>query len=153
MIPPAAFQTDARRICSDNLQHHERIVYRELWQLHDAGRRDQAHDERVEQCRRQGDRVDLAKRDRMSEPVDHVTAGRAAWARLRDHEKATWADRLDVARALAIGRTAALKPAATNKCVGSRYNTAMAAWLKEHGLADVVAQERYRLLLILQNIG
>jgi hypothetical protein len=37
--------------------------------------------------------------------------------------------------------------------VGSRCNTEMGAWLKEHGLADVVAQERYRLLLILQNIS
>lgn len=83
---------------------------------------------------------------------DAVAVGIAAWARLRDHERATWADWLDVARALAIGRTVALKAAATNKCVGSKYNAAMGTWLRASGLDGVVAQERYRLLLILQNI-
>ena len=83
---------------------------------------------------------------------DAVAIGIAAWARLRDHERATWADWLDVARALAIGRTAALKIADTNRPLGTRYNMAMGVWLRENGLDGVVAQERYRLLLILQNI-
>jgi hypothetical protein len=81
-----------------------------------------------------------------------IEAGRSAWARLRDRERATWSDWLDVARALAIGRTVALQAAGTNSPVGTRYNTAMGTWLRENGLGDVVAQERYRLLLILQNL-
>jgi hypothetical protein len=84
---------------------------------------------------------------------DVLAAGAAAWSRIRDHEKATWTDWLDVARALAIGRTVALKVAGTNQPVGTRYNTAMGVWLRENGLADIVAQERYRLFLILQNLA
>jgi len=88
----------------------------------------------------------------MTDPIDDVAAGRAAWARLRDRDRATWSDWLDVARALAVGRTEALKAADTNRCVGTRYNTAMGAWLRANGLDGIVAQERYRLLLILQNL-
>jgi hypothetical protein len=44
---------------------------------------------------------------------DAIAAGRAAWTRLRERERATWADWLDVGRALAIGRTAALTAAGT----------------------------------------
>jgi hypothetical protein len=123
------------------------------------GRRDQRAGRRGLELLRDRTRQDAlgragdASRYRMTEPPDDtVSVGIAAWARLRDHEKATWADWLDVARALAVGRTAALKAADTNPCVGSRYNIAIGAWLKEHGLGDVVAQERYRLLLILRNI-
>jgi hypothetical protein len=68
-------------------------------------------------------------RDRMSDSADDAIAvGRAASARLRDRDRATWADWLDVARAIAIGRTAALKVAGTNCPVGTRYNTAMRNW-------------------------
>ncbi|SHN86396.1 hypothetical protein SAMN05444170_6669 [Bradyrhizobium erythrophlei] len=89
----------------------------------------------------------------MTEPViDAVAIGVAAWSRLRDHDRASWNDWLSVARALPVGRTAALKIAGTNQPVGSKYNAAMGAWLQEHGLADIVAQERYRLFLILQNL-
>jgi hypothetical protein len=59
---------------------------------------------------------------------DAIAVGRAASARLRDRDRATWADWLDVARAIAIGRTAALKVAGTNCPVGTRYNTAMRNW-------------------------
>jgi hypothetical protein len=75
---------------------------------------------------------------------DPVAIGIAAWARLRDHDRATWTDWLDVARAPAIGRTAALKAAHTNRCVGSKYNAAMGTWLRENGLDGVNNQERYR---------
>jgi len=68
-------------------------------------------------------------RDRMSDSADDAIAvGRVASARLRDRDRATWADWLDVARAIAIGRTAALKVAGTNCPVGTRYNTAMRNW-------------------------
>ena len=89
----------------------------------------------------------------MNDSADAVSVGVAAWERLRDHDRATWSDWLAVARALAIGRTAALKAAATNKCVGTRYNAAMGAWLRHNGLDGVTNQERYRALLILENLG
>jgi hypothetical protein len=84
---------------------------------------------------------------------DRQRRGIAAWARLREHDRATWTDWLDVARALAVGRTAALKAADTNRCVGSRYNAAMGIWLRENGLDGVNNQERYRALLILENLA
>ena len=61
----------------------------------------------------------------MTDSVDNVAAGRAAWARPRDRDRATWSDWLDVARALAVGRTEALKAADTNRCVG----TLSASWM------------------------
>jgi hypothetical protein len=82
---------------------------------------------------------------------DGVAAGVVAWKRLNEHGRTCWDDWLTVARALLIGRTAALQAAETNRAVGSKYNAAMGRWLRDHGLADVVAQERYRLLLILEN--
>jgi hypothetical protein len=89
----------------------------------------------------------------MTEIVDDAVAiGAAAWARLRDHDRATWSDWLAVARALAVGRTTALNIAGANRPIGTRYNLAMASWLRENDLADVVAQERYRLFLILRNL-
>jgi hypothetical protein len=48
---------------------------------------------------------------------------------------------------------ARVKAADTNRCFGSRYNAAMGAWLKEHGLDGVNNQERYRALLILENLA
>jgi hypothetical protein len=81
-----------------------------------------------------------------------IEAGREAWQRLREAPRATWTDWLMVARALIIGRTEALELANTNRPVGTRYNAAMGRWLRETGLADVSAQERYRLLLVLENL-
>jgi hypothetical protein len=88
----------------------------------------------------------------MTDSADHVAEGRAAWQRLRDHGRKSFDDWIAVARALAIGRTEALKSAETNKPVGSRYNRLMGIWLVDHGLDDVNNQERYRALLILQNL-
>jgi hypothetical protein len=147
-------------ICPDTVHDFHRLIERDVLSRQFCdGTADQAdcgvsvHTQHAIERRREGDAHQPAVGDRMTaSPDDAVAIGIAAWARLRDHEKATWADWLDVARALAIGRTLSLKDADTNRPLGSRYNTAMGAWLKEHGLADVVAQERYRLLLILQNI-
>ena len=84
--------------------------------------------------------------------VDQIAEGREAWARIRGHERKDWLDWLAVGRALVIGRTEALKIAQTNRPVGSRYNRTIACWLHENGLADVCAQERYRILLIIENL-
>lgn len=62
---------------------------------------------------------------------DAVSAGRDAWARLRERERAAWPDWLTVGRALIIGRTEALKAAGTNRPVGTRYNRAMGDWLRK----------------------
>jgi len=80
-----------------------------------------------------------------------VECGRAAWARLRSDRK-SWTDWLAVGRALAIGRAEAMKAAQTNRPGGATYNRLMGNWLRENGLSDITAQERYRLLLILENL-
>jgi hypothetical protein len=80
-----------------------------------------------------------------------IEAGRAAWARLRD-DRNTWTDWLCVARCLQIGKAEAMQTAQTNRAVGSKYNTAMGNWLRDNGLDGVTAQERYRLLKILEHL-
>jgi hypothetical protein len=81
-----------------------------------------------------------------------VEAGAAAWERLKSRERKSWPDWLAVARSIEIGRASALKVAVSNKPVGTRYNKAMGAWLRGNGLSGITAQERYRLLLILDNL-
>jgi hypothetical protein len=83
---------------------------------------------------------------------DAVAAGTAAWARITEHGRKCWGDWLDVARALVIGRTEALKAAGTNRAVGTRYNRAMGEWLRDNGLDGINNQERYRALLVLEKL-
>jgi hypothetical protein len=84
--------------------------------------------------------------------TDPVETGREAWARIQGRERKAWDDWLCVARALQIGRSVCMQAAGTNRAVGTRYNRAMVAWLRGHGLDGVSNQERYRLLLILENL-
>jgi hypothetical protein len=72
-----------------------------------------------------------------------IEVGRAAWGRIRDHGRRCFDDWIVVARALAIGRTAALKAAGTNQATGTTYNRCIAAWLGDNGLAGINSQERY----------
>jgi hypothetical protein len=62
--------------------------------------------------------------------ADVVTAGQAAWRRLRGHT--SWADWKAVSTALALGRDCALRVAGANRPYGRRYVTAFADWLKQH---------------------
>jgi hypothetical protein len=82
-----------------------------------------------------------------------VAAGRAAWARIREHGRKSFDDWITVAKALAIGRSVALQAADTNRPVGSRFNRTMGAWLRQAGLDGINNQERYRALLVLENIS
>ncbi len=61
-----------------------------------------------------------------------IDESRAAWERIRDHGRKSWDDWLQVARALALGRTEALKAPGSDRAVGSRHNAAMGAWLLEN---------------------
>jgi hypothetical protein len=88
----------------------------------------------------------------MIEPSTTIAAGHDAWQRLRERERATWADWPIVGRALIIGRTEALKIAGTNSPVGSRYNAAMGQWLRNNGLDGITPQERYRAILCIENL-
>jgi hypothetical protein len=81
-----------------------------------------------------------------------IADGRAAWDRLKSRERKDWSDWIAVARALAAIRTTALAKAGANKPSGSKYNRIVAELLKEHGLDGINAQERYRALLILENL-
>jgi hypothetical protein len=88
----------------------------------------------------------------MTDPVDDVAAGRAAWARIRGHDRKSWEDWVQVARGLAVGRVEMMKAANTNRPVGTTYNRKMGDWLRENGLDGITAQERYRLQRILENL-
>ena len=54
---------------------------------------------------------------------------------------------------MAIGKAEAMKTAATNRPVGSKYNRLMGAWLRKHGLSEITPAERYRILNILDNLA
>lgn len=84
--------------------------------------------------------------------LDAVAAGAAAWLRIAKSGRRCFDDWLDVARALLVGRTEALKAAGTNAPVGSRYNAAIGLWLHDNGLGGITSQERYRALLVLDNL-
>jgi len=88
----------------------------------------------------------------MIDSVDHVAAGRAAWARIRDHGRKNFDDWIAVGRALVIGRTEAMQKAQANRPIGTTYNRLMGEWLKQHDLSDVCAQERYGLLKIIEHL-
>ena len=81
-----------------------------------------------------------------------VAEARLAWARIRENGRRDWDDWILIAQALAAGRSEALKAARTNRAVGTAYNRAMALWLREAGLDGIAAQERYRVLLVLENL-
>ena len=83
---------------------------------------------------------------------DTVTARAVAWAQIRDQSRNNFDDWIAVARALAIGRSAALNAAATNRAVGTKYNREMGRWLRDNGLDGISNQERYRVGRILENL-
>jgi hypothetical protein len=70
---PKYFEPIALLRIESNLQH-ERIIDRDLWQLHDAGRRDQADHERAVERGQQGDGDDPAGRHRMNQIADDAIA-------------------------------------------------------------------------------
>jgi len=57
-----------------------------------------------------------------------------------------------VGKAIEIGKAEAMREANVNRPVGGKCNRAIGAWLRKHGLSDVSAPERYKLLLILDNL-
>lgn len=83
---------------------------------------------------------------------DVIEAGREAWGRIKERHRVTWDDWLCVGRALLIGRGECMKAAGTNSPKGGKYNYVAAQWLVEHGFADVCAQERSRIVKIVENL-
>jgi hypothetical protein len=61
----------------------------------------------------------------MTDSAGDVAAGRAAWERIRGHDRKSWEDWVQVARALAVGRAETMKAANTNRPVGTTYNRLM----------------------------
>ena len=88
----------------------------------------------------------------MTEADPTITAGRAAWQRLQDRERATWDDWIDVGKALIIGRATCMSIAQVNAPGGGRYNAAMNVWLADNGFSDITAPERYRLTRIMESL-
>jgi len=87
--------------------------------------------------------IDVAPNDTIAEAV-------AAWGRIKS--RATFDDWVAVARALVIGRSSAMMAATSNKPMGGRYNKAFGAWLRGNGLDGISNQERYRAILVLENL-
>jgi hypothetical protein len=81
-----------------------------------------------------------------------IESGRAAWGRIKERHRVTWDDWLCVGRALVIGRIECMKAAGTNIPKGGKYNYVANQWLAEHGFADVCAQERSRIIKIIDNL-
>jgi hypothetical protein len=88
----------------------------------------------------------------MSATNDPIADGKAAWQRLKTNERTSWADWVLIARALEIGRGEARKMARADAPVGSKYNAEMGRWLREHDLADIPAQARYRAVQCLKRL-
>jgi hypothetical protein len=88
----------------------------------------------------------------MTDNHDMIAAGRAAWERLRQEGRRSWDDWVLVAKALAAGRSKAMQKAKCNKPVGTTYVRIFGAWLREHDLADMDNQARYRALVCLEHI-
>jgi hypothetical protein len=83
---------------------------------------------------------------------DVVAAGAAAWVRLRDRQRLSWVDWVQVGLALQIGPSEALKAAGTNAPFGKVYTKFMTGWLRANGFDDINQQVRYRLLQCIENI-
>jgi hypothetical protein len=84
---------------------------------------------------------------------DIVAEGRNAWQRLREAGRRSWDDWMAVARALVQGRAETMQEAKANRPFGSKYNTAMGAWLRENGFAEIDNQQRYRALVSRKPVG
>ena len=82
---------------------------------------------------------------------DHVAAGKAAWARLRN-DRATFEDWLCVGRAIAFGRAEAMQQSKANRPVGTAYVRVFGAFLRDNGFSDTSNQERYAILKIIEHL-
>lgn len=87
----------------------------------------------------------------MTEPAADIAAAKEAWQRLRN-SRASFDDWLAVGRALVIGRAECMKLAQANRPLGAKYNRAMGLWLAGNGLDGINNQERYRIILVVENL-
>ena len=89
----------------------------------------------------------------MTVPADDtITAGAAAWQRIREHGRRAWSDRTLVGQALIVGRSEAMLKAKINRPFGSTYVRIFGTWLREHGLDGIDTQQRYRCILCIEMI-
>ena len=88
----------------------------------------------------------------MTGDSDILQEARQAWHRLRDHGRKNWTDWITVAKALTLGRAAAMTGAKSNKPMGYAYNKLFGEWLREQGLDEISNQERYRAIQCLERL-
>ena len=74
--------------------------------------------------------------------LDTICAGREAWQRIKDRDKASFEDWLMIGRALIAGRTECMSKAGCNKPYGPAYQRRMRVWLDDNGLAEIDSHER-----------
>jgi hypothetical protein len=86
----------------------------------------------------------------MTDDVDQIEAGKAAWQRLKAHARTTWSDWKAVGEALHAGKCLAMKTAGVERPFGKKYVRLFGAWLRETGFDGITSACRYRLLLCVE---
>lgn len=82
-----------------------------------------------------------------------IAEGRAAWARIKDRDKASFDDWIAIGRALIAARRACMTRAKVNSPFGPVYQKHMRGWLDENGLGDIDSHERYASVLVVEHLG
>ncbi|WP_316234230.1 hypothetical protein [Bradyrhizobium sp. SZCCHNR1098] len=82
-----------------------------------------------------------------------IAEGKAAWQRLKDQSRATFADWVAIGRALQAARRECMARARVNAPFGSSYQKHMRDWLREAGMADLDNHERYNAVLMVEHLG
>lgn len=76
----------------------------------------------------------------MIDPI--IADAREAWARIKDRDRATFADWLAIGRALIAARQECMAKAGVNSPYGPAYQKLMRGWLDANGLTEVDSHER-----------
>lgn len=82
-----------------------------------------------------------------------VTEARAAWARIKDRDKATFDDWLVIGRALVAARQQCMAKAGVNSPYGPSYQQSMRVWLDANGLADIDSHERTNAIKCVEHLA
>jgi hypothetical protein len=80
-----------------------------------------------------------------------IERAQAAWIEIKSGH--SWESWKLVGKAMVIGRTKAMKLAATNKPTGKRYSRHFSAWLAEHAFADMDKGDRTRLFACMDRLN
>jgi hypothetical protein len=80
-----------------------------------------------------------------------IERGRLAWTQIKTDRE--WRDWVRIGKALAIGRTEAMRQAHSNEPKGKRYSAQFSAWLNAKGFGDMDQGDRARLFLCMDRLA